>query len=531
MKDSNKKDLLILAALTLVICLLIAREITHWIGFYVNLAPGTDMNDYHRQALGILKGTWPGPHPFYKAPLYPYILAVFLYISSSLTFVVYCQIFFMVLSVLLLWASTAKEFGRGPAWLSALLFLFYGGAVFWITILHSTTMEIFFVSLTLYCLVGFRQQASLKRALCLGGVSSFLCLIRPNFLPIFILLLAGFWLEKIWMQKNKTFWKIWWVLALAFILPIFSVSFRNSLVAGKPMLFSSHGYTAFVYGNSEDSVVYNFITPKKPLRSLFSLAFWTHQGKRALAYWRSWEYPQNLNYYTFEEKSLTLKALFLNHGIIGALFFLSCFALAKNWKQHWPYFTIFWLYYFSFVFFMIAGRYRIPILPIMCFLIGGASKEIYQWIRERQLKPCLISALLFILVLLPMRPFEKIIRFSDRKNLFIVCVKKKKFLEARYQLKKSLELPLNKRGLPQILLYDIGIDALLGENFQALEKLEILRKRLPNVPSIWKTEVYILKQVGKSKEGKERQKEYEARFPATDPGYNVVEMLHEIMGQ
>lgn len=136
--------LLILTPLSLFMALAYIMEISTWPGMTVNVAEGLDMARYVDNANKLLEGIWPGTALFYRAPLYSYILAFLFWLGFGHIGVSVVQGVLFAITVLITARMALLEFGRMAGWVAGFLLLLYGGAAYWVAILHSTTIELFF---------------------------------------------------------------------------------------------------------------------------------------------------------------------------------------------------------------------------------------------------------------------------------------------------------------------------------------------------------------------------------------------------
>lgn len=515
-------------------------EVQSWSGIYSSILEGTDMEAYYSNALGILAGTWPGSDQVYfRAPLYNYLLGgMMALVGEDLSHLLWIQGVFMALAVVFTTTAVSQILGRWYGHIAGVLFLSYGGAVYWSVLLHSATMEIFLTALSLWSLVWFRAQPVPRRAVVFGGLAGLVCLIRPNFLLIWPLILAGMAVHhyKKGGRKSPAFRHV--VLAgLAFLVPIAVPSLRNTMIRGEITSFSMNGKKTFIIANSTDSQVYNFSYPKGEPMSVTSLTLWKHMGTKAFAYWKCWEYPQNVNFYIHREQSKVLQGARLNHGILGALVILATVVLAFQWTRWWPYLVLFWGYYATVVAFFIIGRFRVTVVPVMCLLVAGLIREAVGWWHRGEREKVAFVAFAGLILFLLSQPWTVALRMMDRQNYFTLAVQVKDIDEARQQLRRwhratppNLQEKNVKMPLEMLELMDICLDVFDGKTDRALSRVDRLVSQAPHRPSVWLTARSVAREAGDMKKSYYYWRRFSTKFRG-NKGLDMLQMLKTVYGR
>ena len=133
--------------------------------------------------------------------------------------------------------------------------------------------------------------------------------------------------------------------------------------------------------NSYDSRVLNFRMPREPLMPVLSLAFWAHQAKKAAVFWWGYEAPQNMNMYFIREFSPVLQLPLLAFWCVLPLAALGLWWARDRWAEFLPLLLGMLALYLSTVAWLIAARYRIPIVPAL--LPFAAFAVVGLWDRWR----------------------------------------------------------------------------------------------------------------------------------------------------
>ncbi|MBU1074263.1 glycosyltransferase family 39 protein, partial [bacterium] len=199
-------------------------------------------------ARGILAGTWPGAEPFFRAPLYPYLLAGLYWIFDGARFPV--QLVHVAVSALgagLAALSADRLWGRRAGYLAGFLL-----AALWTSIYFSAELLLVTVPTTLNLLwlwlllrVGAHPRA---RSLFLVGLILGLSVIaRPNILIVLPVLAWYVW------RALRVRPAGWVMLAVGLALPIAPVSVSNLVRSGDLVPIASQGGVNFFIGNNPAS--------------------------------------------------------------------------------------------------------------------------------------------------------------------------------------------------------------------------------------------------------------------------------------
>ena len=517
----SRNEYALLGGAAFVILALVVVETYLWSGFYISLIKDTDMGAYLKNARDVWEGTWPGDKPYYRAPLYSYALAlIYLVGQGNLLAMAALQGLLMWGAVMLTAASGDRLTGRWGGWISGLSLLLYGGAIYWAPIFHSTTVEVFLMASTLFFLVAFRNKVTQWNSIFLGLSGSLLCMIRPNFLTILPIVFAGISWEIYRLQPSVKRKICILLLTLSFFGPIGLLSLRNTMILGRISSFSNNAGKTFKIANSYDSRVYNHGIISKEQMPVMSLDLWKHMARKAMAYWRSWEYPQNTNFDMHREQSWGIYLAFLNHGILGALVILATLILAPQWRIWWPYLFIFWSFYLTIVAFFIIGRFRIPMVPIMGVLIAGLFHQGQEWWEKQEWRKLGAVAVGVLVLFLASLPWEKCVRTVDRKNYLTIALAQKDFPSALNQVYLwryyTPQLTINQNLYPKTIflqLLETAIWAVKGHEKQIYPRVMKLLEENPDLPSVWLTAIDIARSGGNMREVQRLTQSYNQRFP------------------
>ncbi|MBC8426157.1 glycosyltransferase family 39 protein, partial [bacterium] len=210
--------------------------------------PVMDAAVHDAWARGLLAGTWPGPEPFFRAPLYIYFLAGLYALFDAARFPV--QVVHVVVSALapaLAALSADRLWGRRAGYMAGCLL-----AALWTHIYFSAELLIVTLSVTLnllwlWLLLREQTPSSPRRLFLVGLVLGLSAVARPNIL-IVVPVVAWF----VWrgLRARPAGWLL---LAAGLVLPIASVTVSNLVRSGDAVLIASQGGVNFFIGNNPDS--------------------------------------------------------------------------------------------------------------------------------------------------------------------------------------------------------------------------------------------------------------------------------------
>jgi Flp pilus assembly protein TadD/4-amino-4-deoxy-L-arabinose transferase-like glycosyltransferase len=210
--------------------------------------PLADSVVYVEDARRIASGQLVDEQPFYRAPLYPYVIAPFFaHASIPERAIVLFQVLLGIGVLLLCWSIARKLFGPAAALISLLLVGLFGPLAGFETKILGTTLGIFLGLLALRVLIAAERPWPLLLGGLLVGLAA---LARPG------LLLFGFaaGLLLLFQKDHRRDNRIRGVVAYAFGIMIgIAPATAHNLHAGDFVLISSNGGLTFYDGNHRDN--------------------------------------------------------------------------------------------------------------------------------------------------------------------------------------------------------------------------------------------------------------------------------------
>ncbi|MGB8658538.1 MAG: tetratricopeptide repeat protein [Candidatus Zixiibacteriota bacterium] len=401
-------------------------------------------------AQNIAGGNWIGTKVFFRAPFYPYFLAI-VYKMFGHDYVIprLIQHAFGSVSCVLAYLLAKRLFSRKVAVVSGLIAASYGMLWYYEGELLLDSFLVFFDLLLMLFLLKTSERPKSWGWLVCGLVLGFSAITRPNilfFVPfVWLWIFLIFRKEKPWEQIVRYCGSF----LLGSILIILPVTFRNVLVGRDLVLIASQGGINFYIGNNKNSDGMSAIFYKEDwqYRDFEQMAkketgrtmkpseisdFYYRKGidfllnnrtqafkllvKKLYVFWNRFEISNNQDIYFFRRYSPLIRALPLGFWLIGPLglvgMILSVLAtgrpvkgsfgqLAARRKQALLPTLFVFSYMATVIMFFVTARFRLPVIPFLIVFSGWAL----VWFAERVFAKDISAVGLFLLLLLPFSIF------------------------------------------------------------------------------------------------------------------------------
>ena len=425
-----------------------------------------DMLWHWQWANQIVEGNWLGePKPFFRAPLYPYFLALLIMIfGKDLILVRIGQALVGSLNSVLGYLI-AKELGLGKR---VSLMVSLAIAIYPLLLFYDLELQIpvLIVPLNLagiLLLLKFNQNSPISRAIFAGLSFSFSLITRPDILTILPAVMI--WsIFKFKSNRARFLLKFWLWFGIGFF-SLGSMVFARNWVWGKePVFIATQGGVNFWIGNNEfsdgktstapglsrgygeyiDRVWLNSrLTAEKELgRSLSESEvdkFWRGQG---LKFWREKpvsalklffrkgyyllngeELSSNEDVYYFQEQSFLIRLLLWKKLIKFPFGLLLPLALAefiwakKNNPDLWLLALFAFFYGIGISLFFISARFRLPLIPVLMIIAGLGLSSAISHFKERNWF-ILISglAIFFIFLFISNSNYAEVYKYDRSRN-------------------------------------------------------------------------------------------------------------------
>ena len=195
-----------------------------------------------------------GQRPFLRPPGYPYFLAL-VYRFAGLRYVAprVAQMGLGLLSALLGYWLVRRLFGPRPALLIAAFLSLYWALIYFEGELQAPVLLVFLGLLVAHALVWLARRITWSRALLCGLAIGAFTLVRVNLLLFVPVVLVWSW----WVARRQKTQRLWPVAALALIVGTITMiapaTIRNYVVAREFVLVSVNGGINLYAGNNEQS--------------------------------------------------------------------------------------------------------------------------------------------------------------------------------------------------------------------------------------------------------------------------------------
>ncbi len=409
-------------AIVIFVCALVLRLVyllqLHYVDplFYY---PIMDALYHHEWAVSLVKGGWLGKDAFFRAPLYPYFLALHYRIFGvNLVIPRITQALIGAASCVLVLRIATKYFNKKVGTAAGIIAAVYPLFIYFDLELLMPSVLVFLVLLGFYLILMQREHGTALGWLVTGIVWGCAAITRPN--TILFLLVFPMW--AYWKMKEHRKKAVLYGM-LGVILIILPVTIRNYMVSREFVPIAWQGGTNFYIGNNPDSDGMTAIVPGtreswwggfydakrlaeeamgKKLGNAEIDHYWLTQGlsfirnnpgkafllvlRKAYLFFYGFEISNNRDIYFFTRPTYLKFFIFsvpLLHFPFGLL--LPC-ALVGCWYAHKRrkdlslvyIFTI--TYSLSFILFFVNARFRIPVIPFLiilaCYGVVTAYKDI-----------------------------------------------------------------------------------------------------------------------------------------------------------
>jgi len=401
---------------------------------------------HHEWAVSIIQGGWLGKDAFFRAPLYPHMVAL-LYQVFGVNLLVprLFQCVIGAINCVLTARIGAFLFKKKVGIIAGIIACLYPLFIYFDSELLIPTILIFLVLLAFYLML--RQSATSGSRLgwfSIGIVFGLAVITRPNILLFLVVL--PFWLYRNLKKQIKPA-LIYGILGVA--LMIAPITIRNYIVSKEFVPIAWQGGTNFYIGNNEYSDGHTAIVPGtrkswwggfydakrmaeastgRKLKNSEIDRYWMNKGfewisrepvkaftlflKKTYLFFSGFEIPNNRNIYFFAHLTY-LKFLLFNlplfrfpFGLLFPLSLVGIFLFMRRYQTQWlskkkrPHVWLILLYMgvytFSFILFFVCARYRLPIIPFLIVFATFAILQSVGAIRKKKFKQQIAPLLLFM---------------------------------------------------------------------------------------------------------------------------------------
>jgi len=381
--------------------------------------PIVDSGSYHDTAHALVEGTGQAGTLFWQPFFYPFFLSVVYFFSdSSILCAKILQLVLGALTCVVTYRLGERVFGRLTGTVGALLGAFYGPLIFFETELLASGWAAFWSVTLVLLLLKAAAEKTPRSCFWLGMCGVLGILTRPTFLPFF--LASCVWLLVVFCRGASR----WRSLALGvpallagFLILAIPVAKLNSRTTGNFGILPSSGGINFYVGNNADYCRTLTTRPgaawlrltRLPERHGVTDDPWACQrfffqtvedfarshpfdfakglARKAVQCVNSREIPRNVDIYLFANWSRLSGSLTWKAGgfgfPFGALFPLAVVGLVCHWRRTpWPVILFLVLYPLSIILVFVAGRYRVPVVPLTALLAAAGFGAVLRMVQR-----------------------------------------------------------------------------------------------------------------------------------------------------
>ncbi|MFH1686219.1 MAG: glycosyltransferase family 39 protein [bacterium] len=416
---------ILVAVIAVLVRLIYLLELSSQPGFDY---PMVDEKWHWEWAHEIISGPFWGEGAWFRAPLYPYMLAFLAWITNGSVFwSKFLQVLLCGGTAVFIYRLAHRLFGTAEAIVSGLAYAVYGTLLFYEQAFLIPVLFLLLLTWGMDRLVAHWEVEDLQPWLCTGLVFGLAAITRPNILLVLPFLAALRFLAQPSVGKIAVRLRRPLVLAAGVVLIIIPVTVRNLIVTGDFILISSQGGINLYLGNNEKADGLTMLMPEVDLDESVSWrqfgvettaaakreagrelseaeqsSFWTskaidfvleHPGHFASLVWRKcvylvsgFENSDNSDIYWQRDRSVLYSALvwhkwiYFPFGVLLPLAVGGIILHRRRWRDLMPVYVFGLAYIPSIVLFLVTARHRLPLVPFLIILASaGAVYLVRRW--------------------------------------------------------------------------------------------------------------------------------------------------------
>ena len=398
-------------------------------------------------ARSLLQGGWRYPGVFFRAPLYPYSLAVlYALLGEGYLMVRVAQIVLGSLSCVLVYRLAGRLFNRTTALVAGVGAGLYGTLIYFDAELLIVVLILFLDLLLLWLVTGRGGRSGWIGTLLAGLVLGLSIIARPNIVLFVPALLFWMW-WKDGRRRRPRFYRQLGLIGLMVVLVILPVAIHNHGAGDGRVLISSQAGINFYIGNElqadgktsappggvtyEDSFKDNVwaaseriaqeelgrgLKPSEISRYWYSRTFgeigqdplrWAGLMLRKMYFLlNGHEIESNISVYTAREWSPLLRVLVWKgpvsfpFGILMPLALAGLWLSRRDWRKHLLMYLFLISYALSIILFFVNGRFRMPLVPVLIIYAAWAAVWFAEQVRGRRWTALAVPAVILAAALL-----------------------------------------------------------------------------------------------------------------------------------
>ncbi len=435
--DERKALLWILAAALLlrVIYLLQLKGSIFW-GNYILDSQALDL-----WGKEIAAGNLVGTEPFFRAPLYGYLLGlVYAIFGSGPVGIIIVQMLCGLAVVYLTFVYARRLFDKKVALISAAITAAWPTLIFYEGEVSITTLEVLVGLAALICIHRAVELRTARSLIAAGVAVGLAAITRPTFLVLVPLLPLGMWFSAARMRLGNLVAPSA-IFVAAMLVPILPVTFHNVVFGNDFVLIASQGGSNFYLGNSAaadgitaqqigvaqlDGVMQDNIASVaaaerevgRKLKPSEASSYWLGRTfddiwadparalglflKKCYLFWHGQEIFNNKSLYYAGEYSLLMRLLLWKAGVnfpSGLLFPLmlcGIFLVFRNRLAIPVPLGYLGSYMLAIALFFVCARFRQPIVPLAIIIASFAIVSLFRALKTREWRASLPAFGVFV---------------------------------------------------------------------------------------------------------------------------------------
>ncbi|MBD3170342.1 MAG: tetratricopeptide repeat protein [candidate division Zixibacteria bacterium] len=389
--------------------------------FYI---PVMDPLFHHQWAQRIAGGDVWGDGAFFRAPLYPYFLALIYKIFGVDIFA--AKLIQMILgsfTAALTYLAGKRVFGKIPGLIGGLLFALFAPSIFYEGEFLLDPLATFLVMVSTLATLSAAGSGKKYLFLPVGMLWGLGAICRPTVLSMIAVVVIIIIIFHKAVDKKGRIARTAMIIAGSLIM-ILPITVWNYILEDDFILIASQGGVNFYIGNNMYADGVTATIPELPswaYRDAVALAendvgrdlkpsgissyyfgrgleFWGEAPfealkitiKKAVVFFSDEEIANNRGFYFAQMFSPVLKYIPVTFALIGPLSLLGIglITLIPAWRRFDVYILIGLIvaHWGSHIPFFVNGRFRLPIIPLLAVFAGAAVYYVYKWLRKKELK-------------------------------------------------------------------------------------------------------------------------------------------------
>ncbi|MFH1303390.1 MAG: tetratricopeptide repeat protein [Planctomycetota bacterium] len=398
------------------------------------------------------------PEPYFRAPPYPYLLAVVYNLTShSLYWSRLFQVFLGSFLPLLVLAIGLRLFSRSVSlWAAAIAVVYPTFLYYDVSLLITSLMTLLVVLLAWQLFRTERSPGWLNFALS-GFLLGLAGLARPNVLLVGPVLLIWVWVimkKQVGMRRALVGYMIIGAVALLTILP---VTIRNYAVSGDAVFIAWQGGFNFFLGNNrvskgwqakvsgidpswqggyQQSIAMAEAAEKRSLKRSEVSDFWYRMAWREIRespghfvkllaqklrlLINGYEIPNNQPIYMVRDFSSIISplmfanVLYFPYGILAPLALVGIALSLRTWRRYLLLYLLLGSYTLTLMLFFVCTRFRQPLVPILLLFAVYAVAQGIEMFRNKSFKNLIL--VIFFAALLMVESNHNLLGLSPEKT-------------------------------------------------------------------------------------------------------------------